>query len=373
MTIEFRIDQTKLCVSDSDFDTTDSFLVNSFPRPYTVEFASHLAEFSKILSSTSGPIIVDDFIYGVYKSWFLNRSVFIVNSVEANKTIETAIQIIEFLDKNNVNKGVSTYAIGGGVVQDLVGFAAGVYKRGVPWIYCPTTLLGQADSCIGGKTGLNFHGKKNVVCSFSAPSKVIICSEFISTLSPTEIRSGLGEMFRLAVTGGYHTLDNFGHSLNRSPQITELDIKRSLLVKRAVVEADEYEMHERRAMNVGHTIGHALEAAVNHGVSHGVLVAFGIAVEALIANKYVGLSENNLNRIFEFVDQICSSEDLNYISQISPGEILTPLMADKKMVGSDLNFALITDIGQVTFYPINVESNVCEIEALINLACSRLN
>ena len=99
--------------------------------------------------------------------------------------------------------------IGGGIVQDVGAFAACVYKRGVPWAYIPTTMLAQADSCIGAKSGLNFHGAKNLVGVFSAPRRVVVHSEFLSTLPAEDVLSGLGEVFRLSIIGGPEFLDSF--------------------------------------------------------------------------------------------------------------------------------------------------------------------
>ena len=149
--------------------------------------------------------------------------------------------------------------MGGGIIQDLSGFACCIYKRGIPWIYYPTTLLGMTDSCVGGKVGVNFKKYKNLIALFSAPKQVIVNSSFLNSLKEEEIISGLGESLRLHITGGPYFLKQFDKNIDKYSKnhggISEL-IYNSLLVKKAVVEKDEYELDIRRAMNFGHSFGH---------------------------------------------------------------------------------------------------------------------
>ena len=373
---EFLIDKTVFNVDlDPQITARDEFSVRSFPRDYTVRFFAENTSFTAHLKcSEPAPVIIDKNVYGIYKKAVdqFAKDVYLVTPTEENKTAQTSLEIIEFLDRCGVNKGRPAIAVGGGVIQDLAGFACGVYKRGIPWVYCPTTLLGQADSCVGGKTGLNFNGKKNVVCSFSAPSQVLICAGFIPSLSTDHIRCGLGEMFRLALTGGQASFETYINFLRSEKPVTTEQIKQSLLVKRAVVECDEYETNERRAMNVGHTLGHALEAATGNAIPHGIAVAYGIGIESMMARKFLNLPDSDLNKIMHCVDYLKSPLEIGLIDSLNTDALLAPLLADKKMVADTLYFALFRKIGEVQFYPVKVRSDFTELKRFVQEFVERL-
>jgi 3-dehydroquinate synthase len=367
MRTKFSIDNTKFEVEfNSSAELTD-FKVKSFPRDYSVIFSDSIEKLASQFQNEEIPVVIDSNVYQMHRAFVdeISRSVFKVAPEEANKTAETALKIVKFMDDNQINKGRPILAFGGGIIQDLAGFASGVYKRGVPWIYCPTTLLGQADSCIGGKTGLNFNGKKNVVCSFSAPYRVFICSDFIQTLSDQHIRCGLGEMFRLGLTGGNIAYNEFELFIKSGEPVNIKNIKESLLIKRAVVERDEYEINERRAMNVGHTVGHALEAATNNVIPHGIAVAYGIGIEALMASSLIGLPEHVVSRIFSVLKLLKSNEEIKIIDQLDLGDLLEPLLTDKKLVGNTLNFALLKDIGKIEFHPVEVKNQFDNLKVFV--------
>ena len=126
----------------------------------------------------------------------------------------------DFMDAQRVSRSSLLVVIGGGIVQDVGAFAGCVYKRGVPWAYVPTTMLAQADSCIGAKSGLNFHGAKNLVGVFSAPRRIVIHTGFLATLPDEDLLSGLGEVFRLSIIGGPEFLDSFEDRLPPPPPVT---------------------------------------------------------------------------------------------------------------------------------------------------------
>lgn len=373
---EFLIDKTSFKVDfDPEVFVMEDFAVRSFPRDYAVRFFAENTSLTDYLTrSEPAPVIIDKHVYGIYKEAVdqFAKDVYLVTPTEENKTAQTSLEIIEFLDRCGVNKGRPAIAVGGGVIQDLAGFACGVYKRGIPWVYCPTTLLGQADSCVGGKTGLNFNGKKNVVCSFSAPSQVLICAGFIPSLSTNHIRCGLGEMFRLALTGGHVSFETYLDFLRSEKPVTTKEIKQSLLVKRAVVECDEYETNERRAMNVGHTIGHALEAATGNAIPHGIAVAYGIGIESMMARKYLNLPDSDLNKIMHCMDYLKSSRELGLIESLDTDALLAPLLADKKMVADTLYFALFRKIGDVQFHPVKLRSEIGELKQFVHEFIQRL-
>lgn len=371
MITEFRIDQTEFKVDLDGSNEIEKFVVKSFPRDYSISFMNDFHSLIEKFSGSEMPIVVDENIYKMHRADidYLSRAVYRVSPTETNKTVETALDIVKFLDKQKINKGRPTLAIGGGIVQDLAGFACGVYRRGVPWVYCPTTLLGQADSCLGGKTGLNFDGKKNVVCSFYAPVEGVICTEFLTTLPDDHVRCGLGEMFRLSLTGGDVAFDRFERLVKNAEPISANEIRESLLIKRAVVEHDEYEVNERRAMNVGHTFGHALEAATGNAIPHGIAVAYGIGIEALMARKLISTSSSTVMRICSILRALKSDKEIALIRDLNLDQLLSPLLADKKMIGDALNFSFVRSVGDIQFHPVAVRSRFDEIKSFVIEFC----
>ena len=128
-------------------------------------------------------------------------------AIEELKTVDAAFDLCDLLLKCNANRKTILYVIGGGIMQDIGAYAAATFKRGIPWVYIPTTLLGMSDSCVGGKTGLNYKHTKNLIALFSAPRKVLIDPVFVKTLDHENIFSGHGEILRLALTGGKNHLN----------------------------------------------------------------------------------------------------------------------------------------------------------------------
>ncbi|MBV8236651.1 MAG: 3-dehydroquinate synthase, partial [Acidimicrobiia bacterium] len=166
-------------------------------------------------------------------------------------------------------------AVGGGVVTDTAGFAAAAYHRGVRWVAVPTTLLGQVDAAIGGKTGVNLPEGKNLVGAFWQPSAVLCDTEVLETLPPREYRSGLGEMAKYHFLGGEALID-----CNLEERIA-----RCVAIKAEVVAGDEREGGRRAVLNYGHTLGHALETAGHYDLRHGEAVAIGLVFAAVLAQR----------------------------------------------------------------------------------------
>jgi 3-dehydroquinate synthase len=269
------------------------------------------------------------------------------------------------------------YVIGGGIVQDIGAFSAAMYKRGMPWTFVPTTLLAQTDSCVGGKTGLNHRSTKNLMALFSAPRHITIDTAFLETLPVEDQLSGLGESLRLAITGGPAFIDAFENNLHRwragdKRAMTEI-ISRSLSVKRAVVEKDEFETDLRRSMNYGHSIGHAIESMAEFRIPHGMAVTIGILVENELSHGRGLLSEQEKDRIFETARLIVSKSAATELANLNFDRLADLLRKDKKSRGNVLTLAVIESIGQIRFVdmPINDDA-VALIRKVIGALIDRL-
>ncbi len=213
-----------------------------------------------------------------------DQRTFHMGSGETAKDLETVQDLCRQFSRWGLTRGDVVVAVGGGVVTDTAGFAAAVYHRGVRWIAVPTTLLGQVDAAIGGKTGVNLPEGKNLVGAFWQPSAVLCDTEVLETLPPREYRSGLGEVAK------YHFLDE-GEAL--VDMALDEKVAKCVAIKAAYVGADEREAvggpgagrRSRALLNYGHTLGHALETAGHYDLRHGEAVAIGLVFAAVLAAR----------------------------------------------------------------------------------------
>ena len=193
---------------------------------------------------------------------------------EASKCFEQYQRILSEMLSLGFGRGDCVIAVGGGVCGDLAGFAAATYMRGVDFYNVPTTVLSMVDSSIGGKTAIDFQGVKNVVGAFKQPKRVLIDADVLATLPKRQIANGFAEAVKMALTSDEELFSIF----ERDDPMKHVDeiITYSLLIKKAVVEADETEKGLRRVLNFGHTIGHGIESAVSPELYHGECVALGM-------------------------------------------------------------------------------------------------
>jgi 3-dehydroquinate synthase len=271
------------------------------------------------------------------------------------------IEVCEFLQEANADKSSLVGVIGGGIVQDIGAYACRTFKRGLPWCYVPTTMLSMTDSCIGGKTGLNHKKYKNMMALFSAPTEVLVCTAFLETLEDGDLRSGLGETLKLCVTGGREPFSAYeklvDSALARNKDALKKLIYISLLVKKAVVENDEFEKDIRKGLNYGHSIGHALEAVCDFRIPHGIAVAMGIIIENLmfsdISKNYVAADISRINRMAK---NLYGSSYDNIIRSLNFDGLKTALFNDKKTQAGSLTLAPAAEVGRLEFTQVNLNS-----------------
>lgn len=223
-------------------------------------------------------IITDDFIPKVYLNTILkhlvNALVIEIPAKEKSKSFEQAYEIINTLTLNNFSRNAQVIALGGGVVGDLSGFVASIYKRGIDFIQIPTTLLAQVDSSIGGKVAVNSPLAKNIIGSFYQPKLVIIDPLTLDTLSSRELSNGMGEVIKYCIiTNNGLINDVLDDSMYEN---IEDIVYKSLLIKLEFVLNDVFDNSVRQILNFGHTIGHAIETYSNFDVLHGEAVAIGM-------------------------------------------------------------------------------------------------
>lgn len=263
-----------------------------------------LTKFSK---SSNFYFILDDFIYVKYESFFRNIfdrpnvNFFLTKGGKNNKTFASALRVFADLDNLNIARSVAIVAVGGGVVGDLGGFVASCWYRGVELIHVPTTLLAAVDSCLGGKTALNFRSTVNAVGTYHHPSTILIDSKVLTDLPDREISSGFGEIIKYASLGSakiYSALEtNEGHATDS----LEHFVLESLREKASLVLGDVKESNKRMFLNFGHTIGHAIEfSTIYNGEEtyrHGEGVGLGMLAVFRICVTLGYLEESDLERL----------------------------------------------------------------------------
>jgi 3-dehydroquinate synthase len=241
-------------------------------------------------------------------------------------------------------------AMGGGIVNDLGGFLASIFMRGIPVLQVPTTLLSQVDAAVGGKTGANLRSGKNLVGTFHQPLAVLIDPDVIRTLPEREVRSGLYEIIKCGVIRDASLFRTFEGNreavLRQEPAVMDEIIAAAVRIKAEVVSADEKESDLRRILNFGHTLGHALEAETGYTrLLHGEAVAFGMIAAARLGVEAAGLAVEEAERIAACV---ASYGPIPEIGDIRPENLFARLVSDKKTLKGRVHFVLPVRVGEVT-------------------------
>jgi 3-dehydroquinate synthase len=276
-------------------------------------------------------------------------------ATEATKSLAGVGTLVDWLIANKAVRTSSIIAIGGGCIQDLVSFTAHVYYRGIDWMFLPTTVLAQADSCIGAKSGINVLPYKNLIGTLHSPRRVVITTEFTRTLPDLEIASGYGEIVKLSVTGPAHFFGRLQQALGaggiRTPHLLELT-RASLAAKQVIIEEDEYETDLRRILNYGHSFGHALEAISGHGVPHGMGVLWGIDLINWLGVRW-GVTDVELAQQMSALIRTAFQDALLYRLPLEPtADALVDMVArDKKVANGRMHFALLRSEGDLYIEP----------------------
>ena len=216
------------------------------------------------------------------------KAVIGLKTSEELKTMETAVWVTEKLLEADASRGALVLAIGGGITTDIAGFAASMYKRGIRYANIPTTLLAQVDAAIGGKTGVNLHGYKNMLGAFHMPEFTFLTSSVLETLPEKDLRCGLAEMLKTFLIGD---ADSYKKCI--SGGITNDLIFRAASIKADIVRRDPLEHGERAVLNLGHTFGHAIEHCSKGAIAHGEAVGMGIIIAARLSEG-LGLAQKGL-------------------------------------------------------------------------------
>ena len=316
--------------------------IRSYVGEYEADFYSDFSFTKEIAALPNKFFVIDEKVHSLYKKELAelteSHSCYYVEAVETNKNIETALQIISKMVELPSKRNTTLVAIGGGIVQDLSAFVANVLYRGISWVLVPTTLLAQADSCIGSKSSLNYAHYKNLLGYFYPPTRIFVNTGFLHTLESKEYKSGFGEMVKCAIMDGRKSFEATASHLKEifvsdggAGEVLLREIRKALEFKQAVIEQDEFDRGYRNIMNFGHTFGHALEATSDYAVPHGQAVAIGILIADEISVQRGLMGDGYREQIAEAIHGIVSLEllQLDYFSN----GYLDALKKDKKYTG----------------------------------------
>jgi 3-dehydroquinate synthase len=273
---------------------------------------------------------------------------------EGTKDWDNLMQVVDWLLDERVERGDIVVAFGGGVIGDLVGFAAAVLRRGVRFVQIPTSLLAQVDSSVGGKTGINAPQGKNLIGAFHQPSLVLADVEVLGTLTVRDFLAGYGEVVKYGLLGDaafFGWLEENGGALAAGDMATRVEaVQRSVQMKADIVIRDETEQGDRALLNLGHTFGHALEAATGYSdrLLHGEGVAIGCALAFELSARLGLCAQEAPSRVRAHLKTMGMKTDLSDIhGELPDAEGLLNLMGqDKKVVDGQLRFILARDIGE---------------------------
>jgi 3-dehydroquinate synthase len=291
-------------------------------------------------------------------------SILEIESGEASKNIEVCTRLWRAMAELGADRQSLLLNVGGGVIGDMGGFVASTYKRGIPFIQVPTTLLSQVDASVGGKTGIDLDHLKNEIGLFSVPQGVFIWPDFLKTLGRREMISGFAEIIKHALIAdkGYWTqlqTCNIADAV-----VWEELIRHSVQIKNEIVLADPKEKGIRKALNFGHTIGHAIESYFlendKRQLLHGEAVAVGMIAEAYLSFKYNDFPELELNEVTSFIKSHFSYVEME---SMADHRLLELMRHDKKNEKGALNFTLLNRIGE---YSINKHATVAQISEALN-------
>ncbi len=267
---------------------------------------------------------------------------------EAHKTLASTARVIDVLVANRFARDCALLALGGGVVGDLTGFAAACYQRGVAFVQVPTTLLAQVDSAVGGKTGVNHPGGKNLIGAFHQPSLVVSDTRTLATLPPRELRAGLAEVIKYGLicdAGLFEWLEaHLEALLSAEPAALSHIIRRSCEIKAAIVGRDEREQGERALLNLGHSFAHAAESASGYREwLHGEAVGAGLVMAAAMSVECGLLEAAASLRVRRLVERAGLP---TRIASVSAASALEHMRIDKKVLGGRLRLVLLRRIGE---------------------------
>lgn len=345
-------------------------IIHSKFKDYEVHIEDNFNFVSTLSQIENKQFVIDQNVYDLYKELFTSipsEQVIIIEATETNKVIDTALHICEKMTEIPAKRNAVLISIGGGIIQDITGFVANILYRGIQWIFVPTTLLAACDSCIGGKTSLNYKKYKNLLGTFYPPDHIYICAEFFKTLSDRDYKSGLGEVVKFNIMAGEDGLQNITEHidalLTRKSETVNYFVRSSLLFKKTFIEVDEFDRGERIKLNFAHTFGHAIEVVTNYEIPHGTAVAIGMIMADYISWKRGWLSEIFVKKSESVLLKVINI-DISLLN-IPIFQVIAAIRKDKKQTSEALTAVLLRDVHEKNELSIIHDLKQSEVEGAL--------
>jgi len=335
-----------------DFLVSNSIKINSHKGKYSVSFNTGCLGKINSQFNSENFYIVDRNISKIYENDLTNilnsNRVLVIEATETNKSLNKFPFYVDKLVKAKVRRGHNLIAIGGGIIQDITCFLASTVMRGLPWVFYPTTLLAQSDSCIGSKSSINSGDVKNILGTFTPPNKVIIDINFLDSLEEKDVLSGIGEMIKVHAINSpksFNLISDNYEQIKIDSKLMEKFIYQSLLMKKKLIEVDEFDLGPRNVMNYGHSFGHAIETATNYEIPHGIAVTIGMD----IANFYAAAIGVSTQEHFERMHTTLAKNSSSYRHiKINSALLISALQNDKKNSSTQLRLILPNIHGKIS-------------------------
>jgi len=344
---------------------SENFFVRSSIHDYQVCFEDDFANVMERQIDQGDIILLDENIFNLYKTHFVQAfsrcEYILIKASEEQKSYLQLAPIIESLIEKGFKKNNKLIVVGGGITQDIGAFIASNMYRGVKWFFYPTSLLAQCDSCIGGKSSINFGKYKNQLGNFYPPNEIIIDLRFLDTLAALDIRSGLGEMIHFYLVSSqedFIKIKSEYEACLTDKNILKSMIYRSLQIKKKIIEIDEFDTKERLLFNYGHSFGHAIESLTNYRIPHGIAVSYGMDIANYLSEYFGYISKELRQTIRELLEKNWKGVELG---RINVGDVIDALKKDKKNIGSEVNVILTRGVGQMFKTSLPIDNKVTRL------------
>lgn len=305
-------------------------------------FDAAISDLKNLIPLKEAVIITDENVFSVHQKKFKGWHTIVLKAGEEYKTQATVDSVIRQLIEIEVDRRWTLIGVGGGVVTDLTGYVASVFLRGIAFGFVPTTVLAMVDASIGGKNGIDVGVFKNMVGTIRQPQFLLYDLSFLKTLLDAEWCGGFAEIIKHAAikdAAMFRELETSSISTyQKKKPVLQALIKRNALLKSKVVQRDEFEKHERRLLNFGHTLGHALENQYN--LSHGEAVAIGMCFAGKLSEKLLGFKQ--ADRLIKTIDRYGLPIQVDYEKE----KVFDVLKKDKKKEAGAMNFVLLQRLGK---------------------------
>lgn len=330
--------------------------IKSAFKEYSVDFCRDLSLLQDLAAAKDTFFVLDRTVYEIYKDRLPDlpkERFFLLEAVEEKKDMAAMLAICERMTEMSAKRNSHLVSLGGGITQDVTGFVATALYRGIRWTFFPTTLLAACDSCIGGKSSLNYKGFKNLLGSFYPPDEIFIYPEFFWSLSPRDYCSGLGEVVKFNVIAGAAGIDGMerdmeailAHDYEKLLQY----VRTSLDFKRGFIEEDEFDRGKRVLLNYAHTFGHAFESVSSYEIPHGSAVALGMMTANAVSVKRGFIEEAYAARIAALCMKILAHIPWRE-EWFAPAGIIAAIHKDKKQTSERITAVLLNEAHELSVY-----------------------